>query len=191
MQDSEKQLDDWITRPPSAPELTPFAAELDVAATLKRLGQLTVPADLSARLEARLQERISTLSPLPVRSAPRVNDRKRILPHWAYGVGSAAAIVLLVFTLLFAGSKSLPGDPLYGLKLWQQQVAYAAAGNQSDASSVALTQLHQALADFETTHYLTAPGDRYQSRTRQRCDVDRYQSTRGRCAWRRLSPKRT
>jgi negative regulator of sigma E activity len=132
------------------------AAMLAAAAALARLNATEVPSDLAGRVEASIRAqarahhngRITTLDRRP-QVAPGAR-RPLYRRPWAAALAMAAVLALVCVGLGVVASNSLPGDPLYGVKHFEQQIALASAGSPADRARLQITQLQGALADLGT-----------------------------------------
>ncbi len=132
------------------------AVRLAAAETFARLNAIEVPSDVAQRMEARVRIRAAALQAerqlaQPRRFPLRQLARRPVMGRaWIAALGAALLVVLMFLGIGTAAANSLPGDPLYGIKQWEQHVAVAWAGDQAARASLQLTQLQQALADLET-----------------------------------------
>jgi uncharacterized membrane protein YgcG len=131
-------------------------AMLAAAEALVRLNELEAPPDLAARLKARYRAhmRIQHTSSIVFRKCrPRAvvgGGHARFQRPWVVALSLAAVLLLACLGAESAASSSLPGDPLYGVKHVEQQIALASAGNPAARARLQITQLQGALADLET-----------------------------------------
>ncbi|HET8851352.1 MAG TPA: hypothetical protein VFN02_02415, partial [Ktedonobacteraceae bacterium] len=65
-------------------------------------------------------------------------------------LGAAAVLILVYIFVLTAYTRSLPGDPLYGLKQAEQQFTRTFAGGPLDRAIVQINQLRSSLVDLST-----------------------------------------
>ena len=140
------------------------AALLAAAETIERLNNLEVPSALASRVEQRLRASLHSRqnghsTPLernrrsrPVEPLPQPDSsRRRGIARSAWITAlSAAAVLLLFLGVNRVAASSLPGDPLYGLKQIQQQMALSNAGSPADRANLQIAQLRSALADLES-----------------------------------------
>ena len=140
------------------------AALLAAAETIELLNDLEVPPALAARVEQRLRARLNSQQNGHIRSSERnrhsrpveplpqqASSRRRGLLRSAWIAAlSAAAVLLLFLGVNRVAANSLPGDPLYGLKQIQQQMALSNASGPANRANVQITQLRSALADLES-----------------------------------------
>jgi hypothetical protein len=148
----EARLNEAPVSPTNEDEVGIIAHLID---PLVQLGHLQVPDDLAARVQARIdaqidrykQRRAITLpflpssfrhAPLKVRIAAMVMGIVVIFAVGALGISTVAA-------------HSLPGDPFYNIKIFQQSIALNQAGSQDDKAAIAIQQLRDALADLQKT----------------------------------------
>ncbi|HEU5199299.1 MAG TPA: hypothetical protein VFU32_06665, partial [Ktedonobacterales bacterium] len=155
----EQHLHDSSWRPTSEDDTALLAA----AESIERLNDLEVPSALAARVEQRLRARLwvqqnGHIGPVEqngsgrlVEPFPRPISRRhrRIFRSAWIAALSAAAVLLLFFGVNRVAAGSLPGDPLYGLKQIQQQMALSNASSPADRANVQISQLRGALADLE------------------------------------------
>ncbi|MBE3561036.1 MAG: hypothetical protein IMW89_17700 [Ktedonobacteraceae bacterium] len=132
------------------------AARIAAAEALARLNQVEIPSVVAQRIEDRVRARIQTLH------AQRVTQRRGsqrgmigsgsfFRRRWILALSVIMVIVLLLFAFLGVTSvaaSSLPGDPLYRIKQFEQQVALALAHDETSRASLQITQLHGALNDL-------------------------------------------
>lgn len=158
----EEQLDRLIERWERGVPLGQVAneelqARLAAARTLAQLQAIEVPPAFAARLEARLRARARRLAlqngwELAVpRPQPRVRSRRVLRGRaWITALGIAAVVLLMCIGAIAAAAQSLPGDPLYGLKRLEQQVALLLVSSPQDRAHTEISQLQSALADLRT-----------------------------------------
>jgi hypothetical protein len=131
------------------------AARVDAAMVVSRLNALEPPPALAERLEARLRTQARAhqnghVIPLPRPTQPRPNTRRTFKRAWMGALATAAVLVLAVVGVTNAAASSLPGDPLYAVKQWEQQMALSNANGPAARLQVQITQLQTAIADLET-----------------------------------------
>lgn len=140
------------------------AAGLAAAQMLGRLNELDVPPDFARRLERtirlRTRERayenngsLPTTNPLqPVpRTSRSLRPRRPSLRHaWIAALGIAAALMLACIGILTVSARSLPGDPLYGLKQATEQFRLNFSSSPQDRVNDQIDQLHSSLVDLNT-----------------------------------------
>ncbi len=155
----EDELDDLIERRWHDGPLPPGmadddASKIEAAMTLARLSALEPPPALAERLEARIRAQArarqnghATL-PLP-RPRQSGGRRARFKRAWLSVLATAAVLLLAVLGVNQAAAGSLPGDLLYGLKQWQQQMALSNASSPAARAQVQISQLQSAIADLE------------------------------------------
>jgi hypothetical protein len=107
-----------------------ISARLMVADTLLQLQQMEVPPQLAARVESHVRAHIHR--------PPQQND-KLLVRHnfwsfrarrtWIALLGAAALLILLCVGTLSASARSLPGDPLYGLRQAEYQLTLTFAND--------------------------------------------------------------
>lgn len=138
-------------------------ALLAAAEAVELLNDLEVPSALASRVEQRLRARLHSQQngytrpvlhngssrPLARRSQPDSSRRRGIVRKAWIAALSAAAMLLLFLGVNRVAASSLPGDPLYGLKQIQQQMALSNAGSPADRANVQIAQLRSAVADLE------------------------------------------
>jgi hypothetical protein len=139
------------------------AALLAAAEAVEVLNDLEVPSTLAARVEQRLRARLwvqqnGHIGPLAENGSGRLVEpfpwsismhHRRIFRSAWIAALSAAAVLLLFFGVNRVAAGSLPGDPLYGLKQIQQQMALSNTSSPADRANVQISQLRSALADLE------------------------------------------
>lgn len=138
-------------------------ALLAAAEAVELLNDLEVPSALASRVEQRLRARLrsqqnghtrpvqhnGSIRPLARRSQPVSRRRRGIVRKAWIAALSVAAGLLLFLGVNRVAASSLPGDPLYGLKQIQQQMALTNAGSPADRANVQIAQLRSAVADLE------------------------------------------
>ncbi len=131
------------------------AARMVAAEAVASLNTIEPPPSLSERLESRIRARARAqqnghlAAPQP-RPPSRGRARHiRLRRSWVIALSAAAALLLVAFGVANLASRSLPGDPLYGLKRFEQQIALANAGGPADRANLQITQLQSAVADLE------------------------------------------
>ncbi len=129
----------------SDPPLSPFEAAWDGSSMADRPTDPDLPA-----------------APVWPDAATHPARRWRRPPRWLVAAGSLAALFAILIGLGVAAQHSLPGDPLYSVKEWQIQVAYARNNDPTDASQFALNQLQSTLSDFQATVTQGRSGDAIQ-----------------------------
>ncbi|MBA3822988.1 MAG: hypothetical protein H0X24_03665 [Ktedonobacterales bacterium] len=130
---------------------------LSAAQRLAELRQMAVPRAFAEQLEARLRQRAHALQaeadpalayddapatlPLPALRVPR---RRTV----AVTLSSCLALALIGWIVLASAASSLPGDPLYGIKQFRNQIALSQANGPVDRAKLSITQLQTAIADL-------------------------------------------
>lgn len=110
---------------------------------------LTERVEVRIRMQARAHHngRVVILQP-PYRL--RAGVRLRVFQRaWIGALVAAAVLVLAVLGVSNAAAGSLPGDPLYALKRFEQQMAVSNASNPADRAQVQITQLQSQIADLQ------------------------------------------
>jgi hypothetical protein len=143
------------------------AARVEAGMAVARLNSIEPPPALAQRLEERIRRqaqkhpngrvinidrarrngRIADLAPRP---PARAGARFRFNRAWMGALGSVAVLLIAFIGVATAAAGSLPGDPLYGLRRFGQQLAVSNANSPSDRANVQITQLQGAIADLET-----------------------------------------
>ncbi len=132
------------------------AVRMAAADRFARLNAIEVPSDVAQRIEARVRNRAAVLQAEEQlaeqrRSPLREVSRRPVMRRaWIAAFGVVAVLLLTFLGITSVAAKSLPGEPLYGIKQLEQHVALAWAGDQSARASLQLTQLQQAIADLGT-----------------------------------------
>jgi hypothetical protein len=167
----EERLDRLLERYDGATDATSAreAAQIDAAQAVRALRAIPVPADFAARLEARVRERASALATPDTIGQPqrRAGQPQGIAPTEPSappslskmggggarravlaGGGALAALVLLAGVLFAASANSVPGDWLYGIKQFRNQIALAQAATPTDRAEVLIQQLRGAVSDL-------------------------------------------
>ncbi len=119
---------------------------------LHHLQQVAVPPIFAARLELQIRARARALHQAETRQ-----ERSRFLPRLTPIQRRLVAIASVLLALVLAGgvvasaaARSLPGDWLYGLRQWSNQIALSQASTPAAKAEVAIQQLHGALRDLRT-----------------------------------------
>ncbi len=132
------------------------AARLDAAMAVARLNTVEPPPALTERVEARIRVqarahhngRATGPAPSPrFRGGPRLSMFQRA---WIGALAAAAVLVLAVLGVSNAAAGSLPGDALYPLKRFEQQMAVSNANNPVDRANLQITQLQSQIADLQS-----------------------------------------
>ncbi|HEY7347193.1 MAG TPA: hypothetical protein VH599_02655 [Ktedonobacterales bacterium] len=132
------------------------AARIAAAQAILRLNTVEPPPALTERIESRIRARARAHHNghiARLRLLPRAGERSRrvsVRRAWVSALSAAAVLLLAFFGVTTAAARSLPGDLLYGLKSWEQQIALASAGSPADRANIQISQLQSALADLET-----------------------------------------
>jgi hypothetical protein len=157
----EEHLDDLIERCLSDASLpsdasADDAARLEAAMAVARLNAIEPPLALAERVEARVRMqarahhdgRTIGLQP-PYR--PRVGVRRSMFHRaWIGSLMAAAVVALAVLGVSSLATRSLPGDPLYPLKRFEQQMAVSNANGPADRANVQIAQLQSQIADLQS-----------------------------------------
>jgi hypothetical protein len=139
------------------------AASLAAAEVLTQLQEIVVPPEFAGRLELSIRARTRNLDfahnlaqqngrIIPL-AYPRSLAGSRHFPMrraWIAVLGIAAVLTLACIGILTASARSLPGDPLYGIKQAEHQFTLNFADDPQDRASVQIDQLHSALVDLST-----------------------------------------
>jgi hypothetical protein len=140
----------WAAQPDADAPFQDEAMLRAAADDVRRLHQISVPADFAAKLEARVRARARALARTPP-SAPTPGQRWSHLPPVQraaiIGGSSFVALLLLLGIIIYGAANSLPGDWLYGLKQFGESIALSQAHTPAAKAQVAVGQLHGALAD--------------------------------------------
>lgn len=121
---------------------------LGAAEALLSLRSVAPSPAFSVNLELQLRARARTLAAGgPLR---RVAARPLPMRRWAVVAAAAVLVALASLGVLRAAAMSLPGDPLYGIKAWQNAVRLDQAGSPADRAQVQLQELQAAIADLRT-----------------------------------------
>ncbi len=132
------------------------AVRMAAADMFASLNAIEVPSDVAQRIEARVCNRAAVLQAEGQLAQQRhsslreVSRRPVMRRAWIVALGVVAVLLLTFVGITTVAAKSLPGDPLYGMKQLERHVALAWAGDQSARASLQLTQLQQAMADLNT-----------------------------------------
>jgi hypothetical protein len=165
----QQQLSDASWQPDSSDD---EAARLAAAEAVANLNTIEPPFALSERIEARVRSqarlrqnghaptlvpgrqtgRVIQLEPVPRPSPARENPPRR--PHvrraLIAALSTAAVLLLALLGVSNVAAGSLPGDPLYGVRQFEQQVALSNANSPDARANLLITQLQNALADLQT-----------------------------------------
>jgi hypothetical protein len=133
------------------------AEMLAAAQRLTTLHQLRAPAAFADQLEARLrrsarmlQTKADTELELPVvlptrNTTPTAVLRRRVA---TISLSSILVLTLLSWGVLVTSANSLPGDPLYGIKQFRNQIALSQASDPKDRAHLSITQLQSDITDL-------------------------------------------
>jgi uncharacterized membrane protein YgcG len=148
----EARNDNGSRRPVGDDEVT---ARLRAADTLAGLNQIEVPEAFAARLEARVRQRARSLNQHNNRFTfvPRASSSEKARPliyrrAWVTALAMAATLLVACVGAFTAAASSLPGDPLYGVKQFEQQVSLTFAGDAQGRAQVSISHLRSAVADL-------------------------------------------
>jgi hypothetical protein len=148
------------------------AARLAAAEAVASLNTIAPPLSLSERLEARVRAQarahqnghLLTIVPerrngrvVSLEPRPRTGPRRETGPRpfrfhraWIGALGTAAVLLLALLGVSNVAAGSLPGDPLYGVKHFEQQIALSGAMSPDGRATLQITQLQNALDDLQT-----------------------------------------
>ena len=149
----EQQRTGMVHQPALDAENGPRLAAAEMFA---RLNMIEIPSDVEQRIEARVRNQTAALQAEKPHAASRrsllrlLKGRPATQRAWMTVLGAVAALLLAFLGITSVAANSLPGDPLYGIRQAEQQVALAWTGDQSARASLQLTQLQQAIADLNT-----------------------------------------
>lgn len=145
----EQQRTGMVHQPVPDAENGPRLAAAEMFA---RLNMIEIPSDVEQRIEARVRNQTAALlAEKPHVTSLRLLERRPATRRaWMAALGMVAALLLAFLGITTAAANSLPGDPLYGVRQAEQQVALAWTGDQSARASLQLTHLQQAIADLNT-----------------------------------------
>ncbi len=155
----EDRLDDMIASRQSSRTAVDddLAIRLAAAETLDTLNRIAVPRVLAERIEMRVRERARALKrdrssavPMPARQPRPGHPLPCFLRRTWIAIGSVMAFIVISVGVFAAAMNSLPGDPLYNLKQWENNFAIAHSGSPVDRAQLALDQLNQAIIDLKT-----------------------------------------
>ena len=158
----EDYLDRLIERRERGAMLPPVtndkvSASLAAAEILTQLREIDVPAEFASRLELSIRTRARGLAQQNGRTIPLARPRSPASSHRFLRrlspiavLGAAAVLILVYVFVLTAYTRSLPGDPLYGLKQAEQQFTRTFAVDPQDSASVQINQLRSSLVDLNT-----------------------------------------
>lgn len=134
-----------------------LAARLMVADTLLQLRQMQVPPQLAARVESHVRTHIH--------HAPRQNDTPLVRPNfrlrasarpfrtqraWSALLGAAVLLILVFAGTLSASARSLPGDPLYGVRQAQYQLTLTFASGPSARADAMINELNSTITNLSS-----------------------------------------
>lgn len=156
----EEQLDRLIEAPGYNGSRRPgsndeIAARLHAADALASLNQVEVPEAFAARLEGQVRQRARSLNQQdhPLTFVPRAPEHHRARPlllrrAWVTALALAATLLLACVGAFTAAASSLPGDPLFGLKQFEQQISLTLAGDAQGRAQVSISHLRSAVTDL-------------------------------------------
>ena len=125
-------------------------ALLTEAHLMIQIQAMPVPADFSTRLEERLRQRTQDLGEAATMTTRAVSPTRS---RWVRAMVSVSIVGLLLlggWGLLVASAQSVPGDPLYGIKQWQQQIALARTTQPLQRVQLQVQELNGAITDLAT-----------------------------------------
>jgi hypothetical protein len=133
------------------------SSSLAAAEILTQLREINVPSRFASSLELSIRARARGLAQQNGRTIPLARPRSPASSHRflrrssSIVVLAAAAVLILVYIfVLTAYTRSLPGDPLYGLKQAEQQFTRSFADDPLDRAVVQIDQLRSSLVDLST-----------------------------------------
>ncbi len=129
----------WATSPnEDEPQIDNYTYAI-VKTSFQSLQQIAVPAKFSQTLEQTLRNK--------TRKQLHKKQQQRVL---RISLSSAAAIIFIIFgAISFVAFHSIPGDNLYALKSFEQQVQYAVMITGEQKTQTARLQLQNALQDLQ------------------------------------------
>jgi hypothetical protein len=152
----DDRRDDPLAHPQTAGDSSDIeTARLAAIGQMQLLQHVLVPADFAARAEQQVRQRARTLqreqghlADVDHRSRPRrwMSTPQRIVTA---AVSTLIGLVLTGTLVTYAAAQSLPGDWLYGLKQWSNQLALNQAQTPAAKAQIALQQLREALIDLQ------------------------------------------
>ncbi len=137
------------------PENDDDSARIGAAEALAQLNEIEVPPDMAARIEARIRAKARAHRNgriVMIEGGPRPSaDARRPLYRrpWMIALTAAAVVVLACVGVLRAASASLPGDFLYGVKQFEQQIALTTTNNPADRARLQISNLQGDISDLE------------------------------------------
>ncbi len=149
-------LDDHVPARPT-PDGAWEPARMAAAAEVQRLRNIQIPVSFASRLERQVRARSRELcedgatESLPSLAAHTARQTRLPQRRMVIAVGSAiTAMLVAVIFLAVASVNSVPGDWLYGIKQFGNQIALANASGPAAKAQVAVQQLQAALTDLRT-----------------------------------------
>lgn len=154
----EDRLDRYIDTGHVPQDLTPADAdirkEMAMARMLLNVNTIPVPQALADRIDMQVRALTQQMhdNTQQTQYMPAIRFKQRHVQRVLLAIGSIAAALILTFMgISNAAADSVPGDPLYGFKQLQQQVALANAGSPQNTVNVAAAQLHTSVDDLALT----------------------------------------
>jgi hypothetical protein len=156
----EEYLDRLIERHEHGEERFPVindevAGNLAAAEVLTRLRRIDVPPEFASRLELYIRARARNLAQQNGRAIPITHPRNPVSSNrflvrrtWIAVLAAAVLLMLAGAGILTASARSLPGDPLYGLKQAEYQLTLTFAGDPQSRERVKIDQLQSTIVDL-------------------------------------------
>ena len=119
---------------------------------LHHLQQVTVPSIFTTRLEQQVRARARMLRQIDERQKHR-RFLSQLTPFQRRLMLVASVLLALVMMggiVVSAAAQSLPGDWLYGIKQWSDQIALTQVSTPAAKAQVAIQQLRSSLGDLHT-----------------------------------------
>lgn len=135
----DETLEQGLQRYPEyASELEPL---LRTAITLKKAVDIKPSADARARVRYQLQS---------VMAKPKIERRVRAaVPRWAVAVCAVLLVFVLSGSTVLAADGSMPGNPLYAVKLMTENVRISLAGSEEDKAELYAAFAGRRVAELE------------------------------------------
>ncbi|MFN8565844.1 MAG: DUF5667 domain-containing protein, partial [Anaerolineae bacterium] len=146
-----------LALPPGARVIPPITQDplVNTAAQIARLPELALSAEAYRRIEARMLAAFDAQQP---RLLPRSQRRTAGILRWALVASLLLVVLWTGLTPTVAGS--LPGEPLYSVKLFYERIEFAAATTPAAKASVNLLhadrRAHEALALLDRDRFDSA-----------------------------------
>jgi uncharacterized membrane protein YgcG len=134
-----------------------IAVRMTAAEALAHLQKVEVPPEFASRLETQIRAHARGLPWQETNGivTPWHHPRGRGNGHrsvghraWMTALSLAAALILACLGVFQAAANSLPGDPFYGVKQWEQSLALSMSSSPQDQAQLQIQQLRGAIRDL-------------------------------------------